>query len=252
MPLENSSPPYLAAYTESADLIFFAYDIAARRFSFLNPAFEKLWRKTRKSVLENPTELLKTIHPEDKAHVAQIYRELLEGAIITDVEFRIVLRDKTERWICVKPLLLGEELILTGSAEDITNQKQYNDTLKKYSEKKNSILNILSHDLAGPLGMIHNLSLMLEEDLKSNGNEAIHQLVGLIERSSKQGMQLIQEFIKQEFLESASVALVKRRVDLVQAMRESMEEYQATQQLTGKIFHCHPNNDKVFLVLDDF
>ena len=252
MPLENSSPPYLAAYTESADLIFFAYDIAARRFSFLNPAFEKLWRKTRKSVLENPTELLKTIHPEDKAHVAQIYRELLEGAIITDVEFRIVLRDKTERWICVKPLLLGEELILTGSAEDITIRKQYNDTLKKYSEKKNSILNILSHDLAGPLGMIHNLSLMLEEDLKSNGNEAIHQLVGLIERSSKQGMQLIQEFIKQEFLESASVALVKRRVDLVQAIRESMEEYQATQQLTGKTFHFLPGSDKLYLELDDF
>jgi hypothetical protein len=55
------------------------------------------------------------------------------------------------------------------SADDITAQKGYNDYLKKYSDKKNSILNILSHDLAGPLGMIHNLSTLLEEDAKSSG-----------------------------------------------------------------------------------
>jgi two-component system, OmpR family, sensor histidine kinase VicK len=252
MSLENSSPHYLAAFTESADQIFFAYDIAAQKFSYLNPAFEKLWRKTRKSVLESPAELFKTIHPEDKQYVAKIYRELLEGAIIKDLEFRIVLRDKTERWVCVKPRLLGEELILTGSADDITAQKHYNDMLKKYSDKKNSILNILSHDLAGPLGMIHNLSRMLEEDLKSNSNEEIHQMIGLIERSSKQGIQLLQEFIKQEFLESTSVEVVKRRVDLVQAIRESMEEYQLTQQLTGKTFHFLPASDKLYLELDDF
>jgi two-component system sensor histidine kinase VicK len=251
MSLDNSSPHYLVAYTESADQIFFAYDIAAQKFSFLNPAFEKLWHKTRRSVLENPAALLKSIHPEDKQHVEQIYRELLEGAIIKDVEFRLVLRDKTERWICVKPQLLGEELILTGSADDITAQKEYNDYLKKYSDKKNSILNILSHDLAGPLGMIHNLSTMLEEDMKSNGNKEVHQMIGLIEKSSKQGMQLIQEFIKQEFMESASVELIKRRVNLVQAIREIMDEYQLTQQLTGKTFHFLPASDKIYLELDD-
>jgi two-component system, OmpR family, sensor histidine kinase VicK len=252
MSLENSSLHYLAAFTECTDQIFFAYDIAAQKFSYLNPAFEKLWGKTRLSVLDNPAELLKTIHPEDIQHVAKIYRELLGGTIIKDCEFRIVLHDKTERWVCVKPRLLGEELILTGSADDITAQKYYNDMLKKYSDKKNSILNILSHDLAGPLGMIHSLSRMLEEDLKSNSNEEIHQMIGLIERSSKQGIHLIQEFIKQEFLESTSVEVVKHRVDLVQAIRESMEEYQLSQQLTGKTFHYLHASDKLYLDLDEF
>jgi two-component system, OmpR family, sensor histidine kinase VicK len=251
MTLINPTLRYFEGLTEGADQIFFGYDIATQKFSFLNVAFEKIWRKTRKSVLENPAALLKSIHPEDKQHVQQIYRELLGGAIIKDFEFRILLRDKTERWICVKPRLLGEDLVLVGSADDITPQKQYNDTLKKYSDKKNSILNILSHDLAGPLGLIHNLSSMLEEDMGANGNEEMHQIIGLIEKSSRQGMQLIQEFIKQEFLESASVELIRRRVDLVQATREVMESYQDTQQLTGKTFHFLPASEKLYLELDD-
>jgi two-component system sensor histidine kinase VicK len=49
-----------------------------------------------------------------------------------------------------------------GFAHDITAQKQYHDTLKKYSDKKNAILNILSHDLASPLGLINNMAGILE------------------------------------------------------------------------------------------
>jgi two-component system, OmpR family, sensor histidine kinase VicK len=249
--LENPALYYFEALSESADQIFFAYDIASGKFSLLSPAFEKVWHKTRKSVQGNPAALLKTIHPEDKQLVEQMYQELLEGAIIKDFQFRIVLRDKKERWVCVKPRLLGEELVLIGTADDITAPKEYNDYLKKYSDKKNSILNILSHDLAGPLGMINNLSRMLEEDTKSTGNEEMHKMIGLIARSSKQGMQFIQEFLKQEFLESASVELIKHRVDLVQVIRESMFEYQMTEQMLGKNFHFLPASEKLYLELDD-
>jgi hypothetical protein len=158
---ENPARHYFEALTEGSGQIFYACDIASQKFSLLNPAFEKVWRKTRKSVLGDPAMLLETIHPEDKQHVQRIYQELLDGVIIKDVEFRIVLRDKTERRICIKPWLLAEELVLIGSADEIGAQKEYNNYLKKYSDKKNSILNMLSHDLAGPLGIINNLPKML-------------------------------------------------------------------------------------------
>jgi two-component system, OmpR family, sensor histidine kinase VicK len=64
-------------------------------------------------------------------------------------------------------------------------------------------------------------------------------------------MQLIQDFIKQEFLESANVEVIKRRVDLVQAIRECMEEYQLAPATLGKTFHFHPASEKIYLELDD-
>ena len=251
MSLPHSSPAFLEALTENADLVVFAFDTETKKFAYLNPAFEKVWRKKRKSVMDNPEPLLKMVHPADKPHVQRVYQDLLEGVIISDIEFRIKLWNGTERWVCIRPLLLEEEGLISGFAQDITAQKQYNDYLKKYSDKKNSVLNILSHDLAGPLGMIGSMADALQSDLKSNQNQDVHHLIRIIQQNSQHGVQMIQEFMKQEFLESTNVDLVKRRVDLVQALRESMEEYQKTQHMTHKNFHYLPAVKTMYLELDD-
>jgi len=250
MASNHASLDFFQSLAESSDQIVFSYDLVAHQFSYLNAAFENIWGKTRKSVAENPTLLLKTIHSEDQEYVQKIYHEILEGIIIKDAEFRILLRNKAEKYVCVTPRLLPEQSLIVGYVSDVTAQKEYHDYLKKFSDKKNSVLNILSHDLAGPLGMIHNLSAMLEADTKSDKDQEIHKVIGIIERSSRQGMQLIQDFVKQEFLESTNVEVMKSRVDLVQVMKSSMEEYQLTQRETGKIFHYHSNSEKIYLNLD--
>jgi len=249
--LPHSSPAFLEALTENADSVVFAFDIETKKFAYLNPAFEKVWRKKRQSVMDKPESLLKMVQPADKPHVQRVYQDLLEGVIISDFEFRIKLRDDTERWVCIRPLLLEEQGLISGFAQDITAQKQYNDYLKKYSDKKNSVLNILSHDLAGPLGMIGSMADLLQSDLKSNQNQDVHNLISLIQKNSRQGVQMIQEFMKQEFLESTNVDMLKRRVDLVQALREMMEEYQQTQHMTHKTFHYLPGVETMYLELDD-
>jgi two-component system sensor histidine kinase VicK len=63
---------------------------------------------------------------------------------------------------------LEEQGVITGFAFYITAQKHYQDYLKEFTAKKNSILDILSHDLAGPLGMITNLADALQTDLQSH------------------------------------------------------------------------------------
>ena len=251
MTFDNSTFSFFPTLSERSDTVFFAYDIAAKRFTYLNPAFERIWRKTRKSTMDNPATLLKTIHPEDKSHVQAAYQELLEGTLLSEVEFRIKLRNHTERWICVKPTLQEEPAVIMGCAHDITEQKEYNNYLKKFSDKKNSILNILSHDLAGPLGNIQSLSNLLASDIKAGNMEEIENIIHIIQRSSKYGMQLIQEFIKQEFLESADTEVIKRRIDLVAVLKESLEEYQKNQQITGKTFHFLPGSEPLYLELDD-
>lgn len=227
--------------------MIFSFEVASQRLSYLNPAFEEVWSQTRRSAVDNPQGLLETVHPEDLAYVRKIYRNVLNGRIIKDAEFRIRTHGGRERWVCVCPHLSEDHSYVMGYVSDVTAQKHYNDTLKKYSDKKNSILNILSHDLAGPLGMIHSLSQMLGDGKE----EGAREIIGIIEKSSRQGVQLIQDFIKQEFLESSEVKLIRRRVDLAQAIRESMEEYLATQQLTGKTFRLHASGEPVFLEVDD-
>ena len=191
------------------------------------------------------------IHPQDKAHVLQVYHEILDGVIIKEIEFRIKLRHEAGRWLCLKPLLLEEQGVITGFITDITVQKEYNDYLKKFTDKKDAVLNFLSHDLAQPLGNIQTLADLLASDLKDGRMDEAQDLIEIIQRSSKQGTQLIQEFIKQEFLESTGTEVIKRRVDLVGAIREFIKNYQQTQQITQKIFHYLPGRESLYLELDD-
>ena len=55
MALETFAPPsFLLSLIESTEQVIFAFDIAAKRIIYLNPAFEKVWHKKRKSVIANP------------------------------------------------------------------------------------------------------------------------------------------------------------------------------------------------------
>ncbi|GAB3834574.1 hypothetical protein GCM10028895_55170 [Pontibacter rugosus] len=141
--------------------------------------------------------------------------------------------------MCLTPSLLedtsGRRLVI-GHAEDITASRHYNDNLKKFSNKKNSILNILSHDLAAPLANIESLSALLSEQPGQQGNEESQKIIGLIVQSSRKGSKLIQDFLNQEFLESSRTELVTRRVNLVEKFRETMEEYQGPK---GKLIAQH-------------
>jgi two-component system, OmpR family, sensor histidine kinase VicK len=87
---------------------------------------------------------------------------------------------------------------------------------------------------------------MLQTDLKAHPNQQVSETIRIIQKSSQQGEQLTKEFF-----ESPETAVIKQRVDLVQIIRKSREEYQQNQQLTGKKFHYLPATDTLFLELDD-
>ena len=242
----------LEVLANTSTQIVFAYKISDHNFVFLNPYFEILWQLKRESVMQNPASLWDTIHPQDQQYVQTVYKEILKGEITEQFEFRILpAHNEPEKWLCVTPFLLAEEQVIIGYAADITSQKHYNNVLKKYAEKKNSILNILSHDLAGSLSMITNLTNMLESDLKTHANKEVHQVLHIIEKASRQGTKMLQEFINQEFLESSQSDVIKRRFNLVAPIKACIVEYQQTQELTGKVFHFQTNADPIFLELDD-
>lgn len=253
MPSMTASPGFCQALIEHTGQAFFAYDTGSKQFTYLSPAFEAIFKIQAQSA--NSGALLALVHPEDRHHVAEAHAALLEREIRKSIEFRIHFPDQAEQWVCLTASLLEEipgNLLIIGHAEDITAQRQYNDYLKKFSNKKNVILNILSHDLAGPFANIQNLSALLAEQMKSSGSEETHKIIRLIERSSKQGAKLIREFINQEFLESTQVELITRRINLVEKFREMLVEFQGAKgEWIGKRIDFLTSHEQIYAEIDD-
>ena len=165
----------------------------------------------------------------------------------------MLLPDGTERWLRVKPLLVEENGVraIAGLAEDITDFKHYSEVELKFSHKKNAIIQMLAHDLAGPLGTIQSLSSLVTTRVKVYKDEALVNVVGLITETSRSGLRLIRDFLEQEFLESAATVLLKSRVNLVEKCTLLVEQYQASSQSTALQFTLSSSDPSVYANVDE-
>lgn len=230
---------------------YFIFDIAQKRFLFVNPAFESFFH-VHSGEAEGDS-LIKMVHPDDVDYLKSHFQSAQPGRLLTDIEFRIVHFDKKEYTFSMSACFekrQGKELIL-GYLSDITTQKENTLYLNEFNNKKNSILNILSHDLGGPLGNIRNLSRLLKERFKSLDEENLQKIITSIERNTNMGIQIINDFVHREFIEAVGVKLLKTRVNIIEKMESIIAEYQQSQSQTGKAFFLETNRVKVFVEIDE-
>ncbi|PTX15033.1 two-component system sensor histidine kinase VicK [Pontibacter mucosus] len=233
--------------------VLFTYDLESASFTHLNPAFPSLWKRTVESIIANPAMILETLHPDDKEYLMKEYDELLGGIIKHDIEFRVLLPGSSVAWMLLNAKLArdrqGRQMV-AGIVEDITVEKENFANLQKFASKKNSILEILSHDLSGPITNIQGLSNLLSDVTKGYGNKEVDEVIRMISESSGKSIRLIRDFVHQEFLSASNTGVVKRRVNLVEKVREVMEQYREGEALVKKKFEFSYSTDKLYMYID--
>jgi two-component system sensor histidine kinase VicK len=238
---------YLA---ERSNELFFIYDLIQKQFTYMNPTCISFFGLKDHNI--KAKELLKSVHPEDQEYVLSQFKICIDGQMVVDAECRI-RRGKYERWLSITPFVSTEngEHLLIGQAEDITANKENSEILNKHNNKKNSILNILAHDLAGPIGTVQNLSVLLARETAHLNSPQISRYISIISKISKTNISLIQDFLNQEFLESSNVKLLKTRVELVKKIKMLTQEYLDTQSELKIQFICDANKESIYVEIDE-
>ena len=248
----NDTEAILTKLANHDQRIFFAFNMTTNAFIYQNPAFFNFFQIPAGEVI--PNDLYELVHLDDKRFVKSTFKHLEPGKFIDDVEFRVLLNDNKEYTLRISMLLYDREdqqRILTGYGENITENKAHFEKIQALTSKKDSILNILSHDLAGPLTAIQNYAYLLFKRTNAMDDPEVSKLVTSIERISKRSIILIQEFIKQEFVESVGVDVVKKRINLTDCVKNFMEEYFLTSDETGKRFNFEYNKENIFAEVDE-
>jgi two-component system sensor histidine kinase VicK len=188
------------------------------------------------------------IHPEDIVHVAQGLTDLKAANFHGNIHFRLLL-PKGEKWIRLTPFLFhnGTSIIL-GNVIDVTAEVNNIYSIEKYANKKNSTLNILAHDLRGPLGIAKTVTELLER--KITDSESINQ-IHYISSIIKQSVDLITDLIEREFMETINVEVVKRRIDIASKAQEYIEEYMRAAKTLKRNFKFRSSSQEIFIQLDE-
>lgn len=112
---------------ENINEVFWMSDPAKNAILYVSPAYEFIWGRTCASLIENPSNWLEAIHPEDRARVMESVRTLQVQGTYEEV-YRILRFDGTQRWILDRAFPVrnddGEVYRIVGTAEDITARKR--------------------------------------------------------------------------------------------------------------------------------
>lgn len=247
----------ICAYIEEAikhtEKVVCIYDIEENKIKLLNDAFEQTWALDREKVCKNPKMALERIHRDDLEFFMREYQEIIAQSGKRKFQFRLEMPDKKTRWLQVNCMTVGpKNNIIFSFFDDITPIREKMDVLEKASSRKSGILEIMSHDLAGPLNSIKGLATLLGPELKNPRQNETERIAKMILELSEKGLRLIHAFIEQELVESDYSEVIRQRIDLVKEMKELIEEYQRNEESISKKFIFQSSEEKIYLNLDLF
>ena len=136
---------------------------------------------------------LDAIHPDDREHAAQIFRNAEEKREPFTIDYRVCCRDGKYRWAADTghPRFAddGEFLGYIGSVVDVHQRRTAEDELREADRRKDEFLATLAHELRNPLAPIRTgLELIKRNKTDSDSVEAtcttmqrqINQLITLV------------------------------------------------------------------------
>jgi PAS domain S-box-containing protein len=130
---------------ENIDAVFWITDFPNRQVRYISPACKRLWNLDPDYLSTDYRHWLALVHPEDrKATDAAFQAKAMADTF--DEEYRIILPDRQIRWVRDRCFPLRDEnnqvYRLTGIAEDITQRKQAEVSLRESEERYRQLIEL--------------------------------------------------------------------------------------------------------------
>jgi PAS domain S-box-containing protein len=197
---------------------------------YLNSAFEKIWDRSRKEVIDNPGIIRQWIHPEDKTtfHLWPDIENKAKNGYYTE-QYRIIKPGGEVRWIWARIYPIYNEnkefYRIAGIATDVTEQKNIEQELRiakiKAQESdrlKTSFLANISHEIRTPMNGIVGFTQMIREgNIDSRLRKEYENVIYL---STRQLLHIIDDIVDISKIEANQLTINKTSFNINELISE--------------------------------
>lgn len=235
--------------------MYFCFSPAEGRVRYVSPAYERLLGGHVATVNDELPTWLAALHPDDRAYLSERLPHLLAGGTLQEVLLRLARPDGGTRWLCLTATGFvpdGEtQPLLSGHLADVTRTQNIEENSQRYQAKKNSMLEILSHDMASPLVLVEQMADYLTERVEALADPQLNRMIEAMRQACQEGVTLIRDFVNQEFLDSVNVDLKLVRLDLAERLRSVLDTYQQRQPAAGHSFSFETSHPSIYAAIDE-
>ena len=253
MPMENlEEAENFWKVIEQADEAFFLYNLTENRPVFVSPALGEILQVPHTTITGNPRSLLDMVEESDVEELKDRLKEVTAKSERGMLDFRINRPNGLQRWIRMKVYPVvgnGGSSYIGGIIEDDSARKNSIFNMQKINGWKNSLLQIMAHDLKSPIGIVN----ILAERISKKFGDLDEEIVELTRRISvicERNINLIRGVLKRESLDSSEVEISKERLDVVWEINQVMGVFHESQQGIQKQFEFTHSHDAVFAEAD--
>ncbi|MBC8033336.1 MAG: PAS domain-containing sensor histidine kinase [Chitinophagaceae bacterium] len=202
----------------------FIYNFIERKFHYINDKIPALFNETGEAIRSLSDIVLKVLKAEDRHYLSSRFNELLKTGCITSTEFRLEFEDGTIRHLCCDAYVMDADNTIAGFVKDLTKTKEHEDFMINYGARKDTLLDMITHNLAGPLHMSKSMLDWTKQVVSDNKSFDVRQQLELIADSTLECINIVNEFLKEEHQESALTYVRKTRFDILERVRTTMDK----------------------------
>lgn len=112
------------------------------------------------------------------------------------------------------------------------------------------LVSFTSHDLASPLALVEQMSDYFTEKVATLQDTELNWMIARMRQTCQEGVNLVRDFVDQEFLDSANVDLQLVRLDLADRLQIVLDNYQQ-RQAAGHLFFFEATQPSIYADIDE-
>jgi two-component system, OmpR family, sensor histidine kinase VicK len=201
------------------------FNLKTRKIDYVNQSLVDIFDISHDSFTHQAEFFMSHIVENDMKHLSNQYETLLKDGKVEDVEFGTKSHDGSLRNVSATCYVIENHKYILGFFKDITTIREHENYIINYGAKKNTLLDMVTHNLSGPLAISRNLLESLEKVVHVNDLTNINAHIQLVKENTRHCIDIVNEFLEEEHIVSSTISVKRNRFELFLKLNTILERF---------------------------